>query len=111
MVNLTVGIHLSQSKENESLNLLVIAPDEKLAGWLTEFYGKTVHIASRQVLRHRDLSYVERIKIADALPESIIYKLVLPPWDVEQDLHERILIPSITNSAQLFLSANYGSLT
>ncbi len=104
-------IQLSQSKEDESLQLLVTAPDEKLEGWLTEFYGKQVQIASRQLLRHRDLSYVERIKIADALPESIIYKLVLPPWDVEQDLHERILIPSITNSAQLFLSANYGSLT
>ena len=98
-------------KENESLALLVPPPSEKLAGWLWEFYGKPAQIAERKILRHRDLSYVERLKIADALPESLIYKVVLPPWEVEQDLHERILIPSITNSAQLYLSAHLGPLT
>ena len=73
-----------------------------LQGWLREFYGKSVQISDREVLRHRDLSYVERLYVADGLPESIIYKLVLPPWDIEQDLHERILIPSVSNSPQLF---------
>lgn len=97
--------------ENETLDLLVPPPDEKLAGWLQEFYGKPTKITNRQLLRHRDLSYVERLTIADALPTSLIYKLVLPPWEVEQDLHERVLIPSITNSAQLYLSAHYGSQT
>ncbi|HEY9757314.1 MAG TPA: phosphotransferase [Oculatellaceae cyanobacterium] len=98
-------------QEDESLNLLVPPPDEKLAGWLREFYGKPTEIVKRQLLRHRDLSYVERLTIADALPESLIYKLVLPPWEIEQDLHERVLIPSITNSAQLYLSGHYGPQT
>jgi thiamine kinase-like enzyme len=98
-------------REDESLNLLVPPPDEKLAGWLREFYGKPTEIVKRQLLRHRDLSYVERLTIADALPESLIYKLVLPPWEIEQDLHERVLIPSITNSAQLYLSGHYGPQT
>ena len=98
-------------QENESLDLLIPPPDEKLAGWLREFYGKPTQIIKRQLLRHRDLSYVERLTIADALPESLIYKLVLPPWEVEQDLHERVLIPSITNSAQLYLSGHYGQQT
>ncbi len=102
---------MTTPKEDASLELLTPVPDEKLQAWLREFYGKPVTISERQILRHRDLSYVERLKIADALPESIIYKLVLPPWDVEQDLHERVLQPSITSSAQLFLSAHHGPLT
>lgn len=102
---------MSAPKENESLELLTPAPEEMLQSWLREFYGKPVHITSRDVLRHRDLSYVERLVIGDGLPESIIYKLVLPPWDIEQDLHERILIPSVSNSPQLFMSAHYGRMT
>jgi len=102
---------LSAPKENDSLTLLTPAPEEMLQGWLREFYGKSVQISDREVLRHRDLSYVERLYVADGLPESIIYKLVLPPWDIEQDLHERILIPSVSNSPQLFLSAHYGQMT
>ena len=102
---------VSQLSENESLELLTPVPDELLQTWLGEFYGKPITISDRQVLRHRDLSYVERLKIADALPESIIYKQVLPPWDIEQDLHERVLQPSITSSAQLFLSGHYGQVT
>ena len=97
--------------ENQSLKLLTPPPNDKLAGWLREFFGKPTAIAKRQLLRHRDLSYVERLTFADALPESLIYKVVLPPWEVEQDLHERVLIPSITNSAQLYLSAHFGPLT
>jgi hypothetical protein len=104
-------ITVSAPKENESLTLLTPAPEEMLQSWLEEFYGKPVRITERAVLRHRDLSYVERLNVADGLPESIIYKLVLPPWDIEQDLHERILIPSISNSPQLFMSAHYGRLT
>lgn len=102
---------MTHSGENASLNLLTPVPEEKLVDWLAEFYGKKVKIAGREILRHRDLSYVERLQIADGLPESLIYKLVLPPWDVEQDLHERVLIPSISNSAQLYMSAHYGQLT
>jgi thiamine kinase-like enzyme len=102
---------VSKSNEDASLQLLTPVPEEKLKAWLAEFYGKDIRISGREVLRHRDLSYVERLRIADALPESIIYKLVLPPWDVEQDLHERVLQPSITSSAQLFLSAHHGQLT
>jgi len=102
---------LNQHEEDESLTLLAPAPEEKLNAWLDEFYGKPVQISSRQLLRHRDLSYVERLNIDDALPSSLIYKQVLPPWDVEQDLHEKILIPSISNSAQLYLSATHGPLT
>lgn len=97
--------------ENESLQLLKPAPEDRLAAWLAEFYNKPVTIVQREVLRHRDLSMVERLTIADALPETLIYKLVLPPWDIEQDLHERVLIPSISSSAQLYLSAHYGDLT
>lgn len=97
--------------ENESLQLLKPAPEERLAAWLAEFYNKPVKIAQREVLRHRDLSMVERLTIADALPETLIYKQVLPPWDIEQDLHERVLIPSISSSAQLYMSAHYGDLT
>lgn len=97
--------------ENESLVLLEPAPEERLLGWLEEFYGKPVKLARRELLRHRDLSLVERLWLDDALPQSLIYKLVLPPWDIEQDLHERILIPSVSNSAQLFMSAHYGQLT
>jgi len=103
--------HLNQHEEDESLTLLTPAPEEKLNAWLVEFYGKPIQISSRQLLRHRDLSYVERLNIDDALPSSLIYKQVLPPWDVEQDLHEKILIPSISNSAQLYLSATHGPLT
>lgn len=97
--------------ENESLKLLDPPSQERLSGWLHEFYGKNVEVERRVLLRHRDLSLVERLHIADALPESLIYKVVLPPWDVEQDLHERILIPSISNSARLFLSGTCGQMT
>ena len=97
--------------ENESLILLTPAPQEKLESWLAEFYGKPVSIIGRELLRHRDLSMVERLQIADALPESLIFKQVIPPWDIEQDLHERVLIPSISNSPTLFMSAHYGQLT
>lgn len=97
--------------EDPSLQLLTPAPPERLEHWLGEFYGKPVTIKKRELLRHRDLSLVERLTIADALPETLIYKLVLPPWDVEQDLHERVLIPSVSNSAQLYLTGHYGNLT
>jgi tRNA A-37 threonylcarbamoyl transferase component Bud32 len=97
--------------EDESLKLLSPPPGERLMGWLHEFYGKDVEVKERIVLRHRDLSLVERLQVRDALPESLIYKVVLPPWDVEQDLHERILIPSISNSARLFLSGTCGPMT
>lgn len=97
--------------EDASLSLLTPVPEEKLQSWLKEFYGKKVEIEERELLRHRDLSYVERLKFRDALPTSLIYKQVLPPWDIEQDLHERILIPSITNSAQLYMSAHFGDVT
>lgn len=97
--------------EDASLSLLTPVPEEKLQAWLKEFYGKKVDIEERELLRHRDLSYVERLTFGDALPASLIYKQVLPPWDIEQDLHERILIPSITNSAQLYMSAHYGEVT
>jgi len=102
---------LQAPQEDPSLHLLTPAPDEKLQSWLSEFYGKTVEIVSRELLRHRDLSYVERIVLKDCLPDSLIYKQVLPPWDVEQDLHERILIPSIASSAQLYMTAHSGQLT
>lgn len=97
--------------EDESLKLLEPPPLERLMGWLHEFYGKDVEVSERILLRHRDLSLVERLHMRDALPESLIYKVVLPPWDVEQDLHERILIPSISNSARLFLSGTCGPMT
>lgn len=97
--------------ENASLTLLQPAPEERLVAWLEEFYGKPVQITHRELLRHRDLSFVERLWIKNALPETLIYKLVLPPWDIEQDLHERVLIPSIAQSAQLFMSAHYGPMT
>lgn len=97
--------------EDPSLTLLRPAPEEKLQAWLQEFFGKTVEITERELLRHRDLSYVERLCVKDALPESLIYKQVLPPWDIEQDLHERILIPSIANSPQLYMTAHHGHLT
>lgn len=103
--------HLPPHKEDSSLKLLTPVPEEKLASWLKEFYGKDIPIARRQVLRHRDFSYVERLCFEDALPDSLIYKLVLPPWDIEQDLHQRVLIPSISASAQLFMTAHHGDLT
>ncbi|MBX9685106.1 MAG: phosphotransferase [Candidatus Obscuribacterales bacterium] len=93
--------------ENETLNLLTPPPQERLDAWLTEIYGKSVKIKSRTLLRHRDLSFVERLKLEDAMPATLIYKVVLPPWDVEQDLHEHILIPSVSNSARLYLSGTY----
>jgi len=62
-------------------------------------------------LRHRDLSYVERLWIADSLPQSLIYKLVLPPWDIELDINQRVLSPSVSSSPQLYLTAHHGSLT
>jgi Ser/Thr protein kinase RdoA (MazF antagonist) len=91
--------------------MLSAIPQERLLGWLREFYGKNVEIASREMLHKTDLSCVERLWIVDSLPRSLIYKLVLPPWDLEQDLHQRVLIPSISNSAQLYLSAHYGQVT
>jgi tRNA A-37 threonylcarbamoyl transferase component Bud32 len=97
--------------EDGSLDLLTPVGEERLMSWLKEFYGKEITVTGRELLRHRDLSYVERIELEDALPQSLIYKLVLPPWDVEQDLHERILIPSISNSPQLFMAAHQGQVT
>lgn len=97
--------------ENITLKLLQPPPDEKLAAWLSEMYGKPVVIASRELLRHRDLSYVERLCLLDAVPESLIYKVVLPPWDIEQDLHEHILIPSVSSSPRLYLSGHYHGMT
>jgi len=97
-------------KENPSLQLLAPPPQTQLLSWLSEFYGKKVEISQRELLRHRDLSYVERLWNKDGLPASLIYKVVLPPWDVEADLHEHVLIPSISNSAQLYLTAHYGPL-
>ncbi|MBY0550297.1 MAG: phosphotransferase [Candidatus Obscuribacterales bacterium] len=97
--------------ENESLKLLQAPPQERLTAWLSEIYGKPVEVVERQLLRHRDLSYVERIRLADAIPESLIYKVVLPPWDIEQDLHERILIPEVSSSARLYLSGFYKGST
>jgi hypothetical protein len=102
---------LKPSDEGAYLKLLDPVPEEQLHGWLREFYGKNVRIEKRELLRHRDLSFVERLWIPESLPNSLIYKLVLPPWDIEQDLHERILIPSISNSAQLYLTGHYGPVT
>ena len=93
--------------ENETLSLLSPPPQERLNAWLTEMYGKEVRIEERKLLRHRDLSYVERLRLADAMPATLIYKVVLPPWDVEQDLHEHILIPEVSNSARLYLAGTY----
>jgi len=102
---------VTRTSNNDSPNLLSPLPESRLNSWLEEFYGKSVEIDGREVLQHRDFSYVERLSFKDALPESLIYKLVLPPWDIEQDLHECILIPSIASSAQLFMSAHYGRTT
>ncbi|MBN9396730.1 MAG: phosphotransferase [Candidatus Melainabacteria bacterium] len=101
----------NQLSNDPSLDLLPPAPDAKLTAWLTEFYGKPVEVQSRELLRHRDLSRVERLVLHDALPASLIYKQVLPPWEIEQDLHERILVPSISNSPQLFMAAHHGQVT
>jgi Ser/Thr protein kinase RdoA (MazF antagonist) len=98
-------------EDHHDKKLLLPVPEEQLLAWLGEFYGRAVEIEKREVLRHRDLSYVERLWIVDSLPGSLVYKLVLPPWDIEQDLHQRVLIPSISNSAQLYLSAHRGALT
>ena len=97
--------------ENPTIKLMEPVPESVVTAWLHEFYGKAVKIESRSVLRHRDFSYVERIHFLDSLPESLIYKLVKPPWDIEQDLHERVLVPSISSSAQLFMTAHYESTT
>lgn len=97
--------------ENETLSLLTPPPQERLAAWLNEIYGKQVEIERRNLLRHRDLSYVERLWLKNAMPQTLIYKVVLPPWDVEQDLHEHILIPSVSNSARLYLSGTYQGTT
>ena len=97
--------------ENESLKLLEPPPPERLSGWLREIYGKQVIVRQRQLLRHRDLSLVERLSLDDAMPASLIYKVVLPPWDIEQDLHERILIPEVSSSARLYLSGTYQRTT
>ena len=99
------------NSDDASLELMQPVPEEKLSLWLKEFFGKPVSIVKRELLRHRDLSYVERLEFQDALPQTLIYKVVLPPWDIEQDLHERILIPSISNSPQLFMSAHQGQAT
>jgi tRNA A-37 threonylcarbamoyl transferase component Bud32 len=101
----------SANKEDPSLQLLDPVPNEKLSNWLSEFYGKPVTVTGRELLRHRDLSRVERITLDDALPASLIYKQVLPPWDIEQDLHERILVPSLSNCPQLFMAAHHGPIT
>lgn len=100
-----------KSPENQSLKLLDPVPESQLQNWLKEFYGHSININRREILRHRDLSYVERLHISDGLPSSIIYKLVLPPWDIEKDILEHILIPSVCNSPQLYLAAHSGSLT
>jgi len=97
--------------ENETLQLLEPVPEENLRSWLRELYNKPVEIERREVLRHRDLSYVERLYLKGALPESLIYKLVLPPWDIEDDLHREILVPSISNSAKLYLTGHYKKIT
>lgn len=97
--------------EHESLTLLQPAPEERLVAWLEEYYDRPVVITSRQVLRHRDLSFVERLWIDDALPQSLIYKIVHPLWAIESDLHQRILIPAVSQSAQLYMTADYGQLT
>ncbi|MBY0358604.1 MAG: phosphotransferase [Candidatus Obscuribacterales bacterium] len=97
--------------ENQSLKLLVPPPEERLSSWLEELYGKPVTINKRELLRHRDLSFVERLYFSDAVPETLIYKVVLPPWDIEQELHERVLIPSISNSARLYLSGRHQGMT
>lgn len=102
---------MSGPQEDPSLILLEPAPEAKLENWLAEFFGKPVKIVQRETLRHRDLSRVERLKFHDCLPDSLIYKQVLPPWDIEQDLHERILIPSIASSAQLYMTAHHGAVT
>lgn len=97
--------------EDKSLNLIEPVPESNLAFWLAELYGKQVSIHSRETLRHRDLSFVERLHINDGFPKSVIYKLVLPPFDIEHELHQRVLVPSITNFAQLYLTAHYGNMT
>lgn len=97
--------------ENECLTLITPPSDVQLLSWLSEIYGKPVRIERRQLLRHRDLSFVQRIWVADGLPGSLIYKVVLPPWDVEQELHSHVLIPSICNSARLYMAAHLGQLT
>jgi tRNA A-37 threonylcarbamoyl transferase component Bud32 len=97
--------------EDESLNLIELVPESNLACWLAELYGKKVEILKRETLRHRDLSFVERLHIKDGFPKSVIYKLVLPPFDIEHELHQRVLVPSITNFAQLYLTAHYGKMT
>lgn len=102
---------MSQTVENETLSLLTPPPQERLDSWLKEIYGKPITIEKRHLLRHRDLSYVERLWLKDAMPQTLIYKVVLPPWDVEQDLHEHILIPSVSNSARLYLSGTYQGTT
>jgi thiamine kinase-like enzyme len=103
------AVTLSDEKFNATQ--LAQVPPERLLAWLGEFYGKDVQIAKREVLRESDLSFVERLWIADSLPQSVIHKLVLPPWDIEQDLHQRVLIPSISSSAQLYMSAHHERVT
>ncbi len=102
-----VQLTFEQIVENESLQLIQAPPPDRLESWLREIYGKPVEVRERQLLRHRDLSFVERLILIDAMPESLIYKVVLPPWDIEQDLHERILIPEVSSSARLYLSGTY----
>lgn len=97
--------------ENETLKLLEPVPEANLRSWLFELYNKEVEIERRELLRHRDLSYVVRLHLKGALPESLIYKLVLPPWDIEDDLHREILVPSISNSAKLYLTGHYKKIT
>ncbi len=97
--------------ESEYLKPISLVPQAKLNAWLDEFYGKRTKITFTQILRHRDFSYVARIFIEDALPKSIIFKLVLPPWHIEQDIIERILIPSIAHSPQIYMTAHYNRMT
>lgn len=99
------------SNLDPKLQLLNLVPDFKLKSWLGEFYGKSVKIVKTEVLRHRDFSYVARLSINDALPGTIIYKLILPPWHIEQDIIERILVPSISHSPQLYLAAHHRDMT
>jgi hypothetical protein len=100
-----------QAVENETLSLLTPPCQEFLLSWLSEIYGKPVEIERRQLLRHRDLSYVERLHVKDCLPQTLIYKVVLPPWDIEKDLFERVLIPKVSRSPGLYLSAVCAGMT
>jgi hypothetical protein len=70
---------VSLSKDQNSREFLTPVPEEQLSDWLAEFYGKHVEIGRRELLRHRDLSYVERLWIADGLPDSLVYSWFCRP--------------------------------